>query len=341
MNYFIRAWKENAIWLKLLIPFSLLFRLVLLVRKSVFSIKVRPSGIKIPIVVIGNITAGGTGKTSLVICLAKYLVSQGYSPGIVSRGYGGKARSYPFMVDASENPMLAGDEAVLIARRTNCPVVVDPNRSAAVDYLISHCDIDIVLSDDGLQHYKMYRDIEICVVDGKYMFGNYLCFPAGPLREPVDRLKNIDFIVINGESSKTRNFSAPTFNMSMTPKNLVNLTNGEIKSFTGAPFNIGHTVQAVCAIGNPDSFYSMLEQLPYPVSRFAFPDHYPFSPLDFDSEQISDHQPIVMTEKDAVKCTQFANKNFWFLELKVEMPELFFSELVERINECNQLIKES
>ena len=338
MKILLSAWNKNSRWLFALWPFSFLFRLIVAIRKSIFSVSIRPASFSVPVVVVGNITMGGTGKTPFVISLADYLVEQGFSPGIVSRGYGGNSASYPLMVGTDENPTNSGDEPLLIARRTKCPVVVDPDRASAVKHLISSFDIDIVISDDGLQHYQMYRDIEICMVDGDRLFGNSFCFPAGPLREPIDRIETVDFVVMNGSASNALNSSKPVAKMVMRPKSLVNLLTGEIRPFSGAPFNIGNNLQAVCAIGNPERFYRMLEELPYSLTRFSFPDHYQFKPEDFNNELISEHQPVVMTEKDAIKCSDFATNNFWYIDTEIDISDGFYARVLKRINECKALI---
>ena len=334
MKILLSAWDKNSRWLVALWPFSFLFGVIVSIRKSIFSVNIRPACFTTPVVVVGNLTMGGTGKTPFVINLANYLVEQGFSPGIVSRGYGGSSVSYPLLVGIDENPTNSGDEPLLIARRTNCPVVVDPDRASAVKHLISSSDIDIVISDDGLQHYQMYRDLEICMVDGDRLFGNSFCFPAGPLREPIDRIETVDFVVMNGSASNAVNSSTPMAQMLMRPKSLVNLLTGEIKPFSGAPFNIGNNLQAVCAIGNPERFYKMLEELPYSLTQYSFPDHYQFKSEDFNTELISEHHPVVMTEKDAIKCTDFATNNFWYVDTETDISDEFYPRLLKNIKEC-------
>ena len=335
MKWIINSWKRYSIFLAVLWPASLIFRVIIAIRVLWFSSKVRPTYYAGPVVVVGNISLGGTGKTPLIIYLAKYLRDQGFAPGIVSRGYGGQTSSYPYLVKLDDDPIYAGDEPLLIARQTACPVVVDPDRSEAVKYLFSECGVNVILSDDGLQHYKMYRDIEICMVDGSKMFGNSLCLPAGPLREPVKRLKDVDFVVVTGAADKIEKFQIPMVTMSMKAKSFVNLISGEVRPFGGAPFNIGNNIQAVCGIGSPERFYSMLESLPYPITQFSFPDHYQFTPRDFSADVIAEHQPIVMTEKDAIKCTEFATKNFWYVDAEVSVPEHFLIDLKEKIEKKN------
>ena len=200
MTFLETAWYEKASWLIILWPISILFRLLALCRRSLQQTSSRPSHINVPIIVVGNISVGGTGKTPVVITLANNLKSLGINPGIISRGYGGSAAAYPLVVNQDCDVSACGDEALLIQDKTNCPVVVDPDRTAAIDLLVQKFgeEIDLVISDDGLQHYKLYRDLEIAIVDGDRLFGNGLCLPAGPLREPVSRLLEVDHIIVNG-----------------------------------------------------------------------------------------------------------------------------------------------
>jgi len=330
MSFLEKAWYRKEGWLTLLWPLSILFQLLAFFRCWLQRIHSRPQYISVPIIVIGNITAGGTGKTPLTIALALHLQEKGYQPGIISRGYGGKTGSYPVAVDANSNPIKVGDEAVMIAAATGCPVVVDPNRNAALQYLLATNKIDLVLSDDGLQHYKLYRDIEIAVVDGQRLFGNGMCFPAGPLREPVSRLDSVDYVVVNGDNSSIP--SGATV-MEIEPKTFVNLTNGEKRPFSGAPFNMGSTLQAVCGIGNSERFFSVLEKLPYPVDRFSFPDHFNFTPDDFLNAGIDEKQPVIMTEKDATKCSSFAKNNYWCLQIGLNLPDSFLNEFTKKVKD--------
>ena len=332
MTFLEKAWYSKAGWLIVLWPVSLLFQALVSVRRFLQQSGDQGSRDRPPVIVVGNLTLGGTGKTPTLIGLAKHFKLQGFKPGIISRGYGGKGTDYPLAVDIDSAVSLAGDEPVLIAGSTDCPVVVDPDRLAALDFLIDKEDIDIVLSDDGLQHYSLPRDVEICVVDGRRLFGNGWCLPAGPLREPLSRLRRVDFIVINGDAAQPLPQLQDAATLRLEPKFLVNLVTDERKPFSGAPFNIGNRVQAVSAIGNPQRFYEFLETLPYRLEKFSFPDHHLFVAEDFDKRGIDRHQPIVMTEKDAVKCRSFARNNFWYLSADVELPQTFLDSVTRRVN---------
>lgn len=338
MNFLARAWYEGHPWLYLLWPFSLLFRGLAALRRKRQSAGAKRLG-KQPVIVIGNITVGGAGKTALLIALALELKERKFSPGIVSRGYGASANSFPLDVTADSDPDECGDEPVLIAASTDCPVVVDPDRPAAVAHLLAEHKVNVVLSDDGLQHYRLHRDIEIAVVDGARLFGNGLPLPAGPLREPRQRLHEVDFVIVNGEPAEELEVPVPQYQATMEPHSLVNLASGEERSFAGAPFHVGHTLQLVSGIGNPERFYALMENLPYPVARIEFPDHHKFSAEDFAGERVDIHQPIVMTEKDAVKCRRFATANFWALRAEMKLPPAFVKDLLKQIRQVKTKAK--
>lgn len=276
----------------------------------------------VPVIVIGNITVGGTGKTPLIIWLAKLLKSEGFRPGIISRGYGGQAESWPQWVDANSHAETVGDEAMLIAKQTGCPMAVSPLRADAGRLLLEKADCNVILSDDGLQHYALNRDIEIAVVDGERRFGNGYCLPAGPLREPRERLQSVDFIVVNGEKSEHNEFS-----MQITGNIAVNLATGEQKSLQ--EFN-GIECHALAGIGNPDRFFKLLESAGLSCKTHSFPDHYKFQASDIS---FPSSEPVLMTEKDAVKCMAFAGEQHWYIPVQA-IPETGFTEqLLERLRE--------
>lgn len=337
MSFLERAWHKRAGWLILLWPVSVLFQALTKIRRRAQQHKQRPAGLKAPVIVIGNISVGGTGKTPLLITLSQELQKQGFKPGIISRGYGGEAPNHPLAVHSKSDVHQSGDEAFLIAQKTGCPVYVDPDRSAALDALLANEDVDVVLSDDGLQHYKLYRDLEIAVVDGKRLFSNGFCMPAGPLRESMARLNEVQHIVVNGESSREIPQLATSSKMQLEPRAFVNLVSGESRPFAGVPFNMGSKLQAVSALGNPQRFYALLERLPYQVETFSFPDHHNFTADDFEQQGIDAQQLVVMTEKDAVKCQQFAKNNFWYLSVEVNLESQFVERLIEDIRQVSTL----
>ena len=291
MSFLTRAWYKKSPWLWLLWPLALAYQLLATLRRSRQS-KAAPDKPPVPLIVVGNITVGGTGKTPCLISLCEHLLKQGFKPGVISRGYGGQANTYPMFVTPATSPLQAGDEPVLIASRTGRPVVVDPDRMSALNALLEKHQIDVVLSDDGLQHYRLPRTIEIAVVDGQRLFGNELCLPAGPLREPVSRLQEVDFVVLNGDAAREHAAVKSAHAMRMKPKRLVNLASGEKRPFGGAPFNMGSKLQAFAAIGNPQRFFDSLRSLPYPVEEFVFPDHHQFTISDFESQRLVRIQPL-------------------------------------------------
>jgi len=268
----------------------------------------------VPVIVIGNITVGGTGKTPLIIWLAELLKNEGFKPGIISRGYGGQAEAWPQSVSADSTAEQVGDEAMLIAKQTGCPMTVSPLRADAARLLFEKSDCNIILSDDGLQHYALNRDIEIAVIDGERRFGNSFCLPAGPLREPIERLQSVDFIVVNGEKAEDHEFS-----MQMTGNIAVNLISGEQKPLQ--EFN-ATGCHALAGIGNPDRFFKLLESAGLSCKNHSFPDHYKFKLGDIS---FSDSAPVLMTEKDAVKCMSFAGEQHWYIPVKA-VPETGFAE---------------
>ena len=353
MTFIERAWYHKALWLYALWPLHWLFTKLAARRRKLLSAKA--SSWPVPVVVVGNISVGGTGKTPLLIALVAHLQNQGINPGVVSRGYGSKSEDFPVNVTADTAVEESGDEALLIARHCGCPVVIDPDRVAAITCLLDQHSVDVVLCDDGLQHYAMARDIELIVVDGERQFGNGLCLPAGPLREPLSRLGEADLIIVNStkamaaevratllsngvsclssvekqsswqpvqEKKKTEyRDSAQGFEMTIEPDCFINVLSRERRPYGGAPFKMGSRLQAVSGLGNPERFYSVLDELPHQVSRYSFRDHHWFRKEDFDALGLDDIQPIVMTEKDAVKIEHFARNNFWYLSIRCRLSE--------------------
>jgi tetraacyldisaccharide 4'-kinase len=281
----------------------------------------------VPVVVVGNLTAGGTGKTPLVIWLAEHLHAQGIVVGVVLRGHGGLARG-PLRVSADSDPAEVGDEAVVIARRTGCPVAIGRHRTAAAR-LLADQGCTIVLSDDGLQHLAMQRDLEIVVVDGARGFGNGALLPQGPLRETPDRLRSVAATVINGNDSTgiaVRIKDALT--MTMTAAALRSVATDV--QFALADLR-GSEVHAVAGTGNPQRFFALLRSLGCRVVEHAFPDHHAFTPEDF---AFADQLPILMTEKDAVKCRAFATDRMQYLQVSATLSHAHAARLLQLVQEC-------
>ncbi len=303
-------------------PLSWLFCGLVNLRRLLYRLRILPSRrLAVPVIVVGNLTVGGTGKTPLVIALARILREHGYRPGIVSRGYGGQARTWPQQVRPDSDPVMVGDEPILIARQTACPMAVGPDRVAAGEALLRYHDCDIILCDDGLQHYALRRDLEILVIDGVRRFGNGLCLPAGPLREPERRRQTVDFIICNGASAHSGELP-----MVYRFGDLVNLADPSRKMPLTAW--AGKAVHAVAGIGNPARFFETLEQAGLNVSRHPFSDHHAFQATDLD---FADDRPVVMTEKDAVKCQRFARDHMWYLPVEAQLPPGFTQQFINRI----------
>jgi tetraacyldisaccharide 4'-kinase len=320
-----RHWYQSSYtWLSfLLLPVSWLFRLIVNFRRNLYRLGIKKNyQFNTPVIVVGNITIGGTGKTPFVIWLAHFLKAQGYRPGIVSRGYGARKKLVsPRYVDSTTQATEAGDEAVLLADRSACPVVTAASRVEAVKALLAASDCNIVISDDGLQHYRLGRQLEIAIVDGERRFGNNCFLPAGPLREAVSRLQTVDFVVAQQGALQNE------YEMRLSGDSLVAIQNPTLTVKAGT-FQ-GKRVHAVAAIGNPQRFFSSLKNFGMEVVEHVFPDHYLYQANDFD---FGDDLPIIMTEKDAVKCQAFADKTFWYLPVAAELTPEFAKILLQKIH---------
>ena len=307
----------NQLWYKktslslLLLPASFIYAVIAWLRR-IYLQKLKQAHFSVPIIVVGNLTLGGAGKTPLVIALAKAFEKRGLKVGIVSRGYGARGH-FPREVTLGDKPADVGDEPLLIFKKTGCPVVVAPKRVQAVRYLILHHQPQVILSDDGLQHYAMGRAIEIAVIDGVRGLGNGLMFPAGPLRERANRLKSVDFIVANSGEWKD------AYRMNLIASDITALVSGKVVM----PKDLITPVAAVAAIGHPERFYKTLDDLGLKYNAYAFADHYAFTPEDL----IFKEKTIVMTEKDAVKCIGFATDNMFVLPVTAELDESFWHAL--------------
>ncbi len=323
-SFVVDSWYNKSIWLYLLYPFSLLFSYLTSRRRRKF-LKDKNKSYKseIPIIVVGNLTIGGTGKTPLVKYIATELINRGYKPGIVSRGYGGKFKE-TLKVDENTSVKETGDEAQILSK-LNIPFYIDKNRVRAVDKINKNHDCDVIISDDGLQHYKMKRNIEIAVIDGKRRFGNKLTFPAGPLRESIKRLDSVDFIVNNTGPTEEKEFL-----MNISPSEFVHLKSG--KSYKIDEWPMHNQVHAVAGLGNPGRFFDLLGKLGFDIIRHPFPDHHNFLSSDIF---YLDHLPIVMTEKDASKCKDFDNNKIWYLKIDADVNNKFIDQLQNKLEEIS------
>ena len=325
MNKLVEAWYQGSPWLSLLKPLSTLFRWQAEKRRNAYlSGKKSSWRASVPVIVVGNISVGGVGKTPLVAWLAQILQEAGYKPGIVSRGYGSRAPRYPFDVSPDTNVIECGDEPMLLAQNTRCPVVIDADRVAAVKFLLKHHACDLIISDDGMQHYALARDLEIAVIDGSRGLGNSLCLPAGPLREPPSRLQEVDFILVNGEGFVP---VQPHYRMSIVPGQLQNLVSKS--SLPGNALATQAPVHGVAGIGNPSRFFATLRSMGYQVMEHEFPHHHQFRAKDLS---FNDGLAVIITEKDAVKCAAIAHDQCWCLRVSAELPALFKNALIDRIS---------
>lgn len=317
-----RVWYGNSPWALLLAPAAGLYRGAITLRSLAYRRGLRAvERLPVPVIVVGNLTVGGTGKTPLTIWIAERLRAAGRTPGIVLRGYGGSARSWPQQVRGDGDPYAAGDEAVLLARRTGCPVVAAPDRVAAARALLATADCDVLLADDGLQHRRLGRDVEIVVVDGVRRFGNGRCLPAGPLREPLSRLRSVDFVVVNGGPAL-----GAEWGMRLEPGAARNLVDGSARPL--ADFRTAGEVHAVAGIGHPERFFAALEGAGLRLRRHPFPDHHPFGAADLE---FGDERPVLMTEKDAVKCERHARPHHWFVPVNAVPDPRLGEALLSRI----------
>ena len=304
------AWYRGDRRLWLLRPVECLFRVLASIRRKLYEHDMLSSyRAPVPVVVVGNITVGGTGKTPIVIALVEALLAKGLRPGVVSRGYGAVDESFPHVLTMTSSATQSGDEPLLIYRRTRVPCVVDPNRSRAVKALLSEAEVDIVICDDGLQHYALSRDYEIAVVDATRGLGNGFCLPAGPLREPASRLQSVDSVLYRGSDS-------PDNGVSYLAQAWVNLETGEQRALSQVP-DAGTKV-AVAGIGQPDQFFSTLTALGLSFRSQIFPDHHRYTALDFSAIE---EDVILMTEKDAVKCGSLVGDKAWYLRINAQLPE--------------------
>ena len=323
-SYVVDSWYKKSLWLYLLYPFALIFSYLTTRRRRKYIKNINESyKADVPIIVVGNLTIGGTGKTPLVKHIAIELIERGYKPGIVSRGYGGKFKE-TLQVKEDSSVKETGDEAQILAK-LNLPFYLDKNRVRAVKTLIKNHDCDVIISDDGLQHYSMARDIEIAVIDGKRRFGNNLTFPAGPLRESIKRLKSVDFIVNNSGPTEEDEFL-----MSVSPSKFVHLKSGKSYSVDNWPMH--KQIHAVAGLGNPGRFFDLLEKLGFEIIRHPFPDHHNFISSDMF---YLDHLPIVMTEKDASKCKDLDINKIWYLTIDADVSNKFIDKLDNKLKSLN------
>ena len=331
-----REWERLGGGALVLLPLTLVFWIASSLRRALYRARLLPTWrAPVPVIVVGNINAGGTGKTPLVLEVLEILQRRGWTPGVVARGYGrvpsreqdptGVVRVFPDVA----TPEHFGDEPVLIARRARVPVYISPDRSAAARALIqAHPEVNVLVSDDGLQHYALGRDVELAVVDAERRFGNGLLLPSGPLREPRSRLAAVDAVIVNGGDAD--DLPGPRhFTMRLAGHAFVNLATREER--TPEEFVLaarGRAVTAIAAIGYPARFFEALAAIGLAARTIAFPDHHAFQPQEL---KLREAEIVVMTEKDAVKCAAFADARMWFLRVEASLPPEFGEFLLARL----------
>jgi tetraacyldisaccharide 4'-kinase len=327
-----KLWYRDPAGPSLLQPLSWLYAAAIRLRRNAYTRRwLTAQHVGKPVVVVGNLTVGGTGKTPLVIWLARHLTERGLQVGIVSRGYGSEAGEAPRLVNETSNWHDVGDEPLLLYRGTRCATLIGRDRVAAARALVAR-GVDVVVADDGLQHLRLARDCEIVVIDGTRGFGNGRMLPAGPLREPISRVADADVIVINGvaEHSSLRRVEIPiearALQMTLLPGDAVRLDGREpprsLEEFRGS------SVHAVAGIGNPARFFRDLRSRGLDVMEHAFPDHHAFAPHDLS---FGDALPVLMTEKDAVKCASFADPRLWSVPTTATFSEVQARELLDHV----------
>ncbi|MDY7115773.1 tetraacyldisaccharide 4'-kinase [Halomonas sp. SSL-5] len=317
------AYRGDA-WLTLLRPLEALYRWAVARRAAAYASGRRQAwSAPVPVIVVGNLTLGGTGKSPLVAWLVERLAAQGWRPGILSRGYGGKGADHPLLVEPATPAAACGDEPRMLADQTGVPVVVDPDRPRGARRLLE-VGCDILVSDDGLQHLALARDLELVVVDGARGFGNGRCLPAGPLRESLSRLDSVDAILVNGEPQGPLPLAARR--MALAPSAWRRLGDGRRYPIAPPPFS--GPVHAVAGIGRPQRFFETLEALGIEVIAHPFGDHHAFRA---DELRFADHRPLVMTAKDAVKCRDLAPGESWVLEVEASPEPAFVAWLDQRL----------
>ncbi|RKF17798.1 tetraacyldisaccharide 4'-kinase [Alginatibacterium sediminis] len=328
---------DNAAKLKsiLLAPLAIVFSGVSALRRWLYKNGIMKSyRAPVPVIVVGNINVGGTGKTPTVIAIVEYLKQQGYSPGVVSRGYGGKSEHYPYVVNSNSSSIESGDEPLLIYQRCRIPVMVDPNRSRAIQRLLDNDNVDCIVSDDGLQHYAMQRDIEIVVQDQQRLLGNGELLPAGPLREKPSRLDSVDLLVFNGAAASIEKDDHKSFAMKLEPGSWC-----KVRSLAPISVSMSDVLNAstskptaMAGIGNPKRFYQTLAAQGLDVQDFIeLGDH---SALTQEQLLKLTEQMLLMTEKDAMKYPEYAGEHWYYLPVNAKLSAEFYQLLSTKLANC-------
>lgn len=325
-----KRWYGRPGLLKILSPLERLFKTM--AEKRRVSHTQQSVKVSAPVIVVGNISVGGTGKTPVLVALVKLLQKSGYKPGVVSRGYGRKSQKPCLLVTSHVVAQECGDEPALIFQQTGCSVVVDEDRVKAAEFLLNTQACDIILTDDGLQHYRLQRDLEIAVVDGGRLFGNEHLLPVGPLREPVSRLNSVNWVLVNIpaniDDTKTLDIEAEQHQVYIQPVSISNVKSGR-------RLPIGHLremedLHAIVGLGNPEKFFATLDALSLTYTKHVFPDHHDYTEEEFEQFAAKN---VIMTDKDAVKCDGFASETMYSLNVELALPHEFSESFLKKVSE--------
>lgn len=316
----LNSWQRPTILTWLLWPLSIIYRVIFYLRGLAYKYGVIKSySAKVPVIVVGNITVGGTGKTPMVIYLIELLLKHGFKPGVISRGYSGSSELFPLTVSLDTPASICGDEPALIVKHTNAPMVVGADRSATIEKLLREFEVNVIISDDGLQHLAMQRDVEICLEDLTTSADNQFLLPAGPYREPISRLQTVDLHVQHIDSVDLV-ANEPSYAMKLVADQPVSLIENNTDGWSS-----DNKIHAIAGIGNPQRFFNTCRALGMDIIEHVFPDHYEYTADDIE---FNDDLPILMTEKDAVKCANFANQRQWYLPVNAKLSSNFDEHLL-------------
>ena len=335
MQSFAKGLYNKPTWQWLLLPFSLLYFCIVTIRKWLYKLGIFSTyKSHIPTIIVGNISVGGNGKTPIVLALIDLFIAQGKKPAVLSRGYGGSLETFPHHVGERDAASEIGDEPAMIYARHKTPIIIDPIRRRGIQFIESHLAVDVVICDDGLQHYALGRDLELCVMDERGI-GNGFMLPMGPLREPAARLEHIDLLMLNGEKKPAclQNTQSPVIDFRLKPMRFVNLLSREVLEIEQAQAGFQQNkIAALAGIGNPNRFFDTLSNIGLALDRtFEFADHYAYSAKDLPQDQI-----VLMTEKDAIKCSEFAHENCWYLQVDAELPASFASFIDSHLKQIKE-----
>ena len=331
------SWRKPNLLTVIFWPLSLIYRAAFLTNRVLYNVGLKSIyKAPVPVIVVGNLTVGGTGKTPMVVYLVEQLRAQGYSPGVISRGYHGSSTDGVISVEADTPISKSGDEPAMIVQRTQVPMVIGANRRAACEMLLSEFSVDVIISDDGLQHHALARDVEICLSDMTTKQTNYCLLPAGPYREPRSRLKTVDLLVLHQaaareadkEPSSKDRIIGQQFAMHLDASKPVSVGSHNAVESELNDFESDKVTHAVAGIANPQRFFDTCRRLGYTIEEHAFADHHVFLEGDLNFGAAAQ---ILMTEKDAVKCVKFKNASHWFLPVNAKLEAGFIDALVKKL----------